>query len=128
VRSFVLSDIEFLWCGFIVDLNAQEMLPFFERLHLKAKVTAYGDDAATVHEAWHDYRTIVTVNEAHFIRHILEHQKKGFGHQVPGLLGFVGRPSECHCARAATSHSLSHTMYEPDGEARTTPLCYARLP
>jgi hypothetical protein len=38
---FVLSDDELLWGGFIVDLNAQEMPPVFERLHLKAKVTAH---------------------------------------------------------------------------------------
>jgi hypothetical protein len=49
---------------------------YLERLHLKAKVTAYGDDAATVHEAWDDYRTIVTANETHFICYKLEHQKR----------------------------------------------------
>jgi hypothetical protein len=76
MRSFALSDNESLWRGFIVDLNAQEMLPVFKRLHLKATVTDYGDDAATVHEAWDDFRTIVTANEAHFIRYMLEHQKR----------------------------------------------------
>jgi hypothetical protein len=60
MRSFVLSDNEFLWGGFIVDLNAQEMPPVFERLHLKATVTAHGDDPATVHEAWQEYRTLFT--------------------------------------------------------------------
>jgi hypothetical protein len=41
MRSFALSDKEFLWRGFIVDLNTQKMLPVFERLHLKATVTAW---------------------------------------------------------------------------------------
>jgi hypothetical protein len=79
MRSFVLSDNELLWGGFIIDINAQEMPPVFERLHLKAKVTAHGDDPATVHEAWQEYRTIVTANEAPFIRYMLEHQKRDSG-------------------------------------------------
>jgi hypothetical protein len=38
-----------------------------------------GDDAATVHEAWHDYHTILTTNESPFIHYMLEHQKGDSG-------------------------------------------------
>jgi hypothetical protein len=93
MRSFALSDKEFLWRGFIVDLNAQEMLPVFKRLHLKAAVTAYGDDAATVHEAWDHYRTIVTANEAHFIRYMLEHQKRDSGTTCQDCWGLLVVPA-----------------------------------
>jgi hypothetical protein len=93
VRSFILSDTEFLWRGFIVDLNVQEMLPVFERLLLKARVTAYGDDAATVHEAWQEYRTIVTANEAHFIRYMLEHQKRDSGATCQDCWGLLAVPA-----------------------------------
>jgi hypothetical protein len=91
--SSVLNDNEFSWRGFIVDLNVQEMLPVFERLHLKATVTACGDDAANVHEARHHYRTIVTANEAHFIRYMLEHQKRDSGTRCQDCWGLLVVPA-----------------------------------
>jgi hypothetical protein len=92
MRSYFLSDTESYWSDFLVDLNCQELLPLFERLRLKAKVTAYGDDPATVHEAWGEHRTIVTPNEAHFIRHILEHQKRDSGTTCQDCWGLLVVP------------------------------------
>jgi hypothetical protein len=93
MRSYVLSDTENLWSGFIIDLNAQELLPVFERFHLKAKVTVYGDDPETVHEAWEECRTVVTANEAHFIRYILEHQKRDSGARCQDCWGLLVVPA-----------------------------------
>jgi hypothetical protein len=50
-----------------IDLNAKDILPLFVESHLKARVTRYGQDPETVHEAWEECRTIATANEAHFI-------------------------------------------------------------
>lgn len=49
MRPFVLSEQENLWSGFLVGLNAHELLRVFQHLRLKAKVTAFGDDETTVH-------------------------------------------------------------------------------
>jgi hypothetical protein len=118
MRSFALSDNEFLWRGFIVDLNAQEMLPVFERLHLKATVTAYGDDAATVYEAWQEYRTIVTANEAHFIRYMLEHQKRDSGTTCQDCWGLLVVP-----ARAIVRERLLPKVKQRDpGRGENHPL------
>ncbi len=65
----------------------------FEEFPLKAKVTDYGEDSATVHEAWADCRTIVTVNEAHFIRYILEHQKRDSGVTCQDCWGLLVVPA-----------------------------------
>jgi hypothetical protein len=48
VRSYVLDRNENSWGGFLVDLNVRELVPLFERMHFKAKVTSYPDDPATV--------------------------------------------------------------------------------
>ncbi len=79
MKSYLLDDAERLWSGFLIDLNVQELLPQFEALRLKAKLTSCGEDRETVHEAWDEYRTVVTANEAHFVRDMLNHQKRDSG-------------------------------------------------
>jgi hypothetical protein len=94
MRSFVMSEHEHLWRGFLIDLNASEMLAVFNRLRLEAKVTEYKDDSDTVHEAWNEYRMIVTVNEAHFIRHMVEHQKRDSGDVCRDCWGLLVVPDK----------------------------------
>jgi hypothetical protein len=93
MRSFVLDRNENSWGGFLVDLNVRELVPLFERMHFKAKVTSYPDDPATVHEAWDDNRTIVTANDAHFVRYILEHQKRDSGKTCQDCWGLLVVPA-----------------------------------
>jgi hypothetical protein len=92
MRHYVLDELEHRWGGFLIDLNARELLPLFEKLKLKSKVTAFGEDPATVHEAWVEYRTIVTVNESHFVRDILEHQKRDSGSTCKDCWGLLAVP------------------------------------
>ena len=67
----------------------------FEQLHFKAKVTDYDDDPATVHESWEGLRTVVTVNEADFIRYFLEHQNRDSGVTCQDCWGFLAIPESC---------------------------------
>jgi hypothetical protein len=59
----------------------------------QAKVTAHGKDPATVHEVWDECRTIVTANEALFIRYMLEHQKRDSNTRCQDCLGLLVVPA-----------------------------------
>lgn len=93
MKSYVLDELEHQWSGFLVDLNAKDLLPLFEQLGLKAKLTAYGDDPETVHEGWEQCRTVVTANEADFIRYTLDHQKRDSGTTCQDCWGLLVVPA-----------------------------------
>jgi hypothetical protein len=83
----------FLCTGCRIDLNTKDLLPVFGESHLKAKVTDRGHDSETVHEASEECRTIVTENEANFIRYMLEHQKRDSGKTCTDGWGLLVVPS-----------------------------------
>ncbi len=85
------SDVKRFWGGFLVDLNVQEMVALLGK---KARITRYRHDRETVHEAWEESRTIVTCNEADFIRYILEHSKRDSGKRCQDCWGLLVLPSE----------------------------------
>ena len=89
-KAYVLSEDEHLWTGFLIDLNARDAVSLFR----KARITSYGHDRETVHEAWTEFRTVVTSDEGDFIRYILEHQKRDSGKRCQDCWGLVIVPSD----------------------------------
>lgn len=85
------SELKRRWHGFLIDLNVQETLALFGK---KARVTSYQHDHETVHEAWEESRTIVSCNEADFIRCILEHSKRDSGRRCQDCWGLLTVPSD----------------------------------
>jgi hypothetical protein len=77
--AFRWSDNERNWNGFLVDLCVQDVTPILHRMGYSAHVTTEKQDHETVLEAWDESRTVVTVNENHFIRDTLTHQKRDSG-------------------------------------------------
>lgn len=75
MKRYILSEEELYWSGFLIDLDVQDTLPLFK----KARITNHRKDEQTVHEAWQEYRTVVTRNEADFVRHMLDHSKRDSG-------------------------------------------------
>jgi hypothetical protein len=88
-RAYVLDADEHLWSGFLVDLNLRDVAPQLKNAH----VTVHPHDPETVHEAWNEYRTIVTSDESDFIRFILEHQKRDSGRRCQDCWGLLLLPS-----------------------------------
>jgi hypothetical protein len=85
---FPWSDNERYWNGFLVDLCVQEVTPIFHQMGYSAHVTAERQDSETVLEAWKEDRTVVTVNENHFVRDTLTHQERDSGkNNCNGALG-----------------------------------------
>jgi Mut7-C RNAse domain len=79
MAAFRWSDNERYWKGFLVDLCVQEITPILHQMGYRARVTEEKQDAETVLEAWEEDRTVVTVNENHFVRDTLIHQKRDSG-------------------------------------------------
>jgi hypothetical protein len=77
--TFRWSDNERNWNGFLVDLCVQEVTRILHQMGYNAHVTTKKQDHETVLEAWDESRTVVTVNENHFIRDTLTHQKRDSG-------------------------------------------------
>lgn len=73
------------WGGFLIDLNVRDVVPLLKR----ARLTAFADDSDTVHEAWEQGRTIVTVNERDFVRYMLEHSKRDSGRECQDGFGLL---------------------------------------
>jgi hypothetical protein len=92
--AFRWSDNERHWNGFLVDLCVQEVTPILNQMGYSAHVTVERQDSETVLEAWWEDRTVVTVNEGHFIRDTLAHQKRDSGKQIcNGAWGLLILPS-----------------------------------
>jgi hypothetical protein len=84
------SEVKRLWRGFLIDLNVQDTLAIFGK---KARITSYQHDDETVHEAWEESRTIVSCNEADFVRYILGHSKRDSGKRCQDCWGLLIVPS-----------------------------------
>lgn len=87
----ITAEVKRYWRGFLIDLNVQDTLPLFKG---RARITAYRHDHETVHEAWDGSRTIVTCNEIHFVRYILEHSKRDSGKTCQDCWGLLIVPSD----------------------------------
>lgn len=85
------SEVKRLWGGFLIDLNVRDTLALFGK---KARITSYQHDHETVHEAWEESRTIVSCNEADFIRYILEHSKRDSGKRCQDCWGLLVLPPD----------------------------------
>jgi hypothetical protein len=90
MKPFQLHELEHNWSGFLIDLDVRDTVSSFK----KSRLTRYGDDPETVHEAWEQCRTIVTVNESDFVRDMLAHSKRDSGKTCQDCWGLLVVPSE----------------------------------
>jgi hypothetical protein len=90
MRRCILSEEEVYWSGFLIDLDVQDALPLFK----EARITRYRKDPETVHEAWNEFRTIVTRNETDFVRFMLEHSKRDSGKRCQDGWGLLIVPDD----------------------------------
>lgn len=90
MKRYLLSPEELYWKGFLIDLDVTDSLPLFKR----ARITRYRTDRETVHEAWNDFRTIVTRNEADFVHDMLEHSKRDSGTRCQDCWGLLIVPDD----------------------------------
>lgn len=84
------NEVKRLWGGFLIDLNVQDTIALLGK---KARITSYQQDDQTVHEAWEESRTIVTCNEADFVRFIIAHSKRDSGRRCQDCWGLLIVPS-----------------------------------
>jgi len=91
--SYVWSPYELNWRGFLVDLDVSGVVSQLEGMRFKASLTTEREDPATVHEAWNGSQTVVTANEADFIRYTLEHQKRDSGQECNNAWGLLIMPN-----------------------------------
>lgn len=106
------SEKKRLWRGFLVDLNVQDAVALLGK---KARITSYQHDHETVHEAWLESRTIVSCNEADFIRYILEHSKRDSGKTCQDCWGLLVVPSD-GIVRSRVIKNVKNGIRIPGGE------------
>jgi hypothetical protein len=90
MKRYFLSQEELYWSGFLIDLDVRDVLPLFK----KARITRYLTDPETVHEAWNEFRTIVTRNQTDFVRFMLEHSKRDSGKRCQDGWGLLIVPDD----------------------------------
>lgn len=90
MKRYFLSQEELYWRGFLIDLDVRDALPLFK----KARITRYRTDPETVHEAWNEFRTIVTRNEVDFVHDMLEHSKRDSGTRCQDCWGLLVVPDD----------------------------------
>jgi hypothetical protein len=90
MKPFLLHELEHNWSGFLIDLDVRDSVSLFK----SSRLTRYGVDPETVHEAWEQCRTIVTANESDFVRDMLAHSKRDSGRTCQDGWGLLIVPSE----------------------------------
>jgi hypothetical protein len=90
MKPFLLHEFEHNWSGFLIDLDVRDSVTSLK----KSRLTRYGIDSETVHEAWEQCRTIVTANESDFVNDMLAHSKRDSGKTCQDGWGLLVVPSE----------------------------------